>query len=98
MYTKIPHSKLIKEISDTIDFAYNYGSNTYIAISKFGRAYWCKSKPKSTVSFPRSSLKKAVKHLVENCYFTVGTAVMRQAIGILMGIDPAPFWANLFLY
>ena len=23
---------------------------------------------------------------------------MRQAIGIPMGIDPAPFWANLFLY
>ena len=24
--------------------------------------------------------------------------VLRQAIGIPMGIDPAPFWANLFLY
>ena len=23
---------------------------------------------------------------------------MRQKIGIPMGIDPAPFWANLFLY
>ena len=23
---------------------------------------------------------------------------MRQAIGIIMGIDPAPFWANLSLY
>ena len=23
---------------------------------------------------------------------------MRQAIGILMGIDPAPFWTNLYLY
>ena len=32
------------------------------------------------------------------CYFTVGNIVMRQAIGIPMGIDPAPFWANLFLY
>ena len=24
--------------------------------------------------------------------------MLRQAIGIPMGIDPAPFWANLFLY
>ncbi len=31
-------------------------------------------------------------------YFTVGNVVLRQAIGIPMGIDPAPFWANLFLY
>ena len=23
---------------------------------------------------------------------------MRQAIGIPIGIDPAPFWANLYLY
>ena len=50
------------------------------------------------VSFTRHSLKAAVKHLVQNCYFTVGNVVLRQAIGIPMGIDPAPFWANLFLY
>ena len=36
--------------------------------------------------------------MIENCYFSVGTIIMRQAIGIPMGIDPAPFWANLFLF
>ena len=40
----------------------------------------------------------AIKHLITNCYFTVGNVVLRQKIGIPMGIDPAPFWANLFLY
>ena len=35
---------------------------------------------------------------MENCYFTVGKTVLRQAIGIPMCIDPAPFWANLYLY
>ena len=39
-----------------------------------------------------------MKHSIENCYFTVGKTVLRQAIGIPMGIDPAPFWANLYLY
>ena len=43
-------------------------------------------------------LKITVKHLIENCYFTVGNCVMKQGIGIPMGIDPAPFWANLYLY
>ena len=57
LYTKIPHSKLIKEMSDIIDFVCDCGSNTYIAISKSGHAYWCKNKPKSLVSFSRSSLK-----------------------------------------
>ena len=39
-----------------------------------------------------------MKHLIENCHFTVGNLVMRKRIGIPMGIDPAPFWANLYLY
>ena len=28
----------------------------------------------------------------------VGNSLFRQKIGIPMGIDPAPFWVNLFLY
>ena len=92
LYTKIPHSKLIKELSNVIDFVYDYGSTTYIAISKFGRAYLCKNRPKSVVSFSRNALKKAIKYLVEDYYFTIGNAIMRQAIGIPMGIDPAPFF------
>ena len=35
---------------------------------------------------------------MSNCYFTVGSHVFRQIIGIPMGSDPAPFMANLFLY
>ena len=98
LYTKIPHQKLIKELSEIIDFVFEYGRNSIIAISKFGKVYWCEKKPKSSISFSRNSLKMAVKYLIENCYFTVGTVVLRQAIGIPIGIDPAPFWANLFLY
>ena len=28
----------------------------------------------------------------------MGNNILKQDIGIPMGIDPAPFWANLFLY
>ena len=98
LYTKIPHDKQIKEISDVIDFVFDAGNFKFIAISKNDKVYWCKVKPKSSVSFSKSSLKTAVKHLVKNCYFKVGDTVMCQAIGIPMGINPAPFWTNLFLY
>ena len=98
LHTKLPHEKLIKEISEVIDFVFDADSSQYIAISKYGKAYWAKHRPKTSVSFTRNSLKTAVKHLIQNCYFTVGNVVLRQAIGIPMGIDPAPFWANLFLY
>ena len=98
LYTKLPHDKLIKELSEVIDFVFDAGSNQYIGISKYGKAYSAKKKPRLSISFSRHSLKAAVKHLIQKCYFTVGNIVLRQAIGIPMGIDPAPFWANLFLY
>ena len=97
LYTKLPHEKLVKELLKLIDFCFDGGNKKYIKINNWGRAYWSK-KTKDSIGFTKNSLKVAVKHLIENCYFTVGNTVLRQAIGIPMGIDPAPFWANLFLY
>ena len=91
LYTKLPHDKLIKELCEVIDFVFDAGNNQHIAISKHGKAYWSKNKPKTSTSFTKYSLKVAVKHLVQNCYFTVGNVVMRQAIGIPMGIIDATF-------
>ena len=39
-----------------------------------------------------------LKHLISKSFFTVGNLVFLQSIGIPMGIDPAPFLANLYLY
>ena len=97
LYTKLPHVKLVKELLKLIDFCFEGGKKTYIKINNWGRAFWGK-KTKDSIGFTKNQLKVAVKHLIENCYFTVGNTVLRQAIGIPMGIDPAPFWANLFLY
>ena len=36
--------------------------------------------------------------MLENCFFNLGNVAMKQAIGIPLGIDLAPFWGNLFLY
>ena len=35
---------------------------------------------------------------MQNCYFNIRNVTKKQAIGIPMGIDPAPFWVNIFLY
>ncbi len=97
LYTKLPHDKLIKELHKLIDFVFEGGDRKYIKINKWGKASWGK-KFKDSTGYTRHSLKVAVKHLIQNCFFSVGNTVLRQAIGIPMGIDPAPFWANLFLY
>ena len=97
LYTTIPHQKLIDRLNKVIDLICKGGDKTCIRVSKSGKAYWGKLVD-NTVGFTDKYLKMSVKHLVENCFFSVGNCVLKQNIGIPMGIDPAPFWANLFLY
>ena len=53
---------------------------------------------KAKIKFGIDLVKDALEYLMGNCYFTFGSKVFRQVIGIPMGSDPAPFMANLFLY
>ena len=41
--------------------------------------------------FSKTSVKTAINHLIENCYFNVENEALKQAIGIPMKIDPALF-------
>ena len=42
LYTKLPHNKLIKELSQVIDFVFDGGKSKYINISNYGKATWGK--------------------------------------------------------
>ena len=97
LYTKIPHDKLVSVMDELIDFCFRGGTNQHIAVSKYG-AHWVTRPDKNKICFSKSSFKQAVRYLMNNCFFTVGTLLFRQIIGIPMGSDPAPFMANLFLY
>ena len=83
-------------LCNVIDFVFEGGNRTHICISKNNVAYWGK-KSKDSIAFSKSTLATSLKHHVQNCYFMVGNSLLRQKISIPMGIDPAPFWANLFL-
>ena len=96
LYTNIPHNKLIEKLNGLVEFAFKGGDRNYICFNFNGSAYWGRKAKKKC--FSERSLKIAIKHLITNCYFSVGNIVMRQKVGIPMGNDPAPFWANLFLY
>ena len=74
--------------------SFSAGRKKYIAFSNKS-AYWTNNKWNS---FTKTFLKTAVKHLITECYSTIGDIVLLQIIGIPIGIDPAPFWANLYLY
>ena len=96
LYTKLPHKLLIEVLDNIIDFVFKSSTRNRIGFSK-SSVYWT-SKGIHNRYFTKETLKEALRHLITKCYFTVGNLVFQQIIGIPMGIDPAPFWANLFLY
>ena len=101
LYTKLPHDNLIEVLNGLIEFVFNGGRRTVDGSRKFltvkGKTCFF-SRTKQGMSYTKLEIKSKVIHLITNSYFTVGNFVFRQSIGIPMGIDPAPFWANLYLY
>ena len=96
LYTKLPHDDLVHVLHSIIEFVCKAGNRRFISFS-FGYGYWTR-KRHGKQSFSISELKSVTKHLITQTYFEVGNLLFRQSIGIPMGIDPAPFWANLYLY
>ena len=62
------------------------------------RTYWVKGIRNARFLYSANVVKACLKFLTKNAYFRVGNLLFRQVIGIPMGSDPAPFFANLFLY
>jgi hypothetical protein len=97
LYTKIPHSKLIEVLCELVDSTFNDTNRRWISVSKRS-AKFVKTKKGKCYEYSKEDVKKAVTYLINNAYFRVGNAIFRQKIGIPMGSDPAPFFANLFLF
>ena len=97
LYTKIPHPKLIDALNSLTNFCFKGGLSSKIAVNN-QYAQWVNDNAGNKIVFDISSVKNAIKYLLDNTFFTVGNKLFQQVIGIPMGSDPAPFFANLFLY
>ena len=98
LYTKIPHNKLIEVLTSLIDFVFKGGTRNKVSIYASGKAKWVNDKADSSFIFTKESIKSAISYLIKNSYFKFGGRLFRQDIGIPMGSDPAPAFANLFLF
>ena len=102
LYTKLQHDDLIDNLYEIVDFAFNGGNEKKDGNRKYltvinSSTFWSKKK-RGKNSFTKQQIKLLVSHLIKETYFQVGNLLFKQCIGIPMGIDPAPFWANLHLY
>ena len=78
-----------------IDFSTKKSNKQIIMAGKYG-ARWIDNEKQRSATFSKSSLKNAVKHLVQNCVFL--QQKFRQVIEIPMELFPALIFGNLFLY
>ena len=98
LYTCIPHKMLKDRMAWVIKACFNKTSRQYIRIGKYS-AVWHSSRGKSkNLSWDENELIDHMNYLIDNIYVVCGDTLFRQAIGIPMGTDCAPFLANLFLY
>ena len=97
LYTKIPHDLLIQALNEIVDFCFKGGISKAVYVTENG-ASWRKSSGVDVREYSKGLIKAALKYAIDNSYFHIGDKVFRQKIGIPIGSDPAPFFANLFLY
>ncbi len=97
VYTKIPHEKLLDVLNEITDFCFQGGAHELISLSN-NNACWVSKNNRSGLRFSKLLFKDGLEYLLNNCFFTCGSKIFRQVIGLPMGCDPSPFMANLFLY
>lgn len=100
LYTKIPHDKLKEKLKKFVEkmFCIKKDKN-FICFSKTGKStYFSINRSKANLSFSSCELIKWIDFIVDNSYICYKGEVYRQAIGIPMGTNSAPFMANLFLH
>ena len=85
----------LKVFNELIDFCFEGGNWKFVSVDGHV-AKWAKERRSGVAVFAKSTLKKAVKYLLQNCFCKLGNRIFRQLIGIPMEPDPAPFFANLF--
>jgi hypothetical protein len=95
LYTKIPHNLLIQALEEIIDFCFKGGIAKAVYVGPHGTSW---REYEGARAYSKRLIKIALKYAIENAFFHVGDKVFRQIIGIPIGSDPAPFFANLFLY
>ena len=97
LYTNIPHNSLKEALSIIVEKCFSNSRMKYITINN-SEAYWSKNPSTKLFSFSKPTLLSCINFLIDNTYFKCGDLTSRQNIGIPMGTDPGPDFANLFLH
>ena len=101
LYTSIPHDLLKSRMNSIINNAFKYknGATRYTHV-KIGRnkSYFTSDHLNGDNKYTANDISKMTEFLVDNIYVRFGGQLFRQMVGIPMGTNCAPLFADLFLY
>lgn len=97
LYTNIPHGSLKEALTAIINKCFANSKKKLITVNNT-EAFWNNIPSARLFSSNKTTLLNCIKFLIDNTYFKCGDLIFRQNIGIPMGTDPGPDFANLFLH
>ena len=99
VYTSLPHDKLKVCITSIIRESFKSSKKKFIRVTPKSAIFSdSERKYKGTHILDEDDIIEMFICTIDNCYIEFKGKVYRQNIGIPMGVDPAPFIANLFLH
>jgi hypothetical protein len=97
LYTSLEHEEIKLALSSVIKLCFKHSKKKYIAIYERSSS-WVNNPRPGTFCYDSITLMNSINFLIDNCYFTLGTNIFRQVIGVPIGVDPGPYIANLTLW
>jgi hypothetical protein len=110
LYTNLPQVDLIAKLGSLVDGVFARHNNA-AAVKVFKQKglplIWLYNVPQRLCAtergqryqtFTPASIKQLISFLVENTYVTFGNRIYHQTLGIPMGISPAVYISNYYLY
>ena len=84
------------KLKSVVTKSFKGGQTQHILVNEYNASWYGKSN-KANV-YNKDQIFTMLDILIDNLFFQMGNRVYKQVIGIPMGVDPAPFMANLYLY
>ena len=97
LYTSIPHDKLKSKLANFISKIFNLKDKKHI-ILKDQWSYFSDKMLPNYLAVTAQTLIEWVNFVVDNSYIYFQGKVYRQVVGIPMGTNCAPYYANIFLH
>ena len=97
LYTTIPHSDLLVRVKTLIKLTFDKNEECHLLVNE-RKAYFSQSTRDGYLPFLCSAFCDLLEFLISNIYIKFGEELFCQIIGIPMGTNCAPLFANLYLF